>query len=219
MSEETKSKKYGRITFKSVSLGRALHILRKHYEAEKQPEALVIPYVLTCAAYLESKLNESLFLFAMKRYGNEVADALMSLSLPKKLNVLVPVLTDGKYRINTKHIVYQRLASLIRVRNSLAHAKSEIEEVDEDPEGLFGIPFFLTDPTEMLRRPKIDLPDLTLGAAKTFSPLEYHDALQKLERWFHLRYPDRLGKVAIVLDRSKEPQWKEATSKMVKFLE
>jgi hypothetical protein len=194
-------------------------MLRKHYKAEKQPEVLVIPYVLTCAAYLESKLNESLFLFALKRYGNEVADALMSLSLPKKLNVLVPVLTDGKYRMNTKHIVYQRLVSLIRVRNSLAHAKSDIEEVDENPEGLFGIPSFLSDPTKMLLRPKIDLPDLTLGAAKTFSPLEYHDALQKLERWFLLRYPDKLSKVAIVLDRSKEPQWEELSARMVKFLE
>jgi len=216
MGKSDKPKKYARLVFKSTSLGRVLNKLRKHYEAEQRPESLVIPYVLTCAAYLESKLNDSLAQFAMKRYGADVADALMSLSLPRKLNVLVPVLTEGRYRINMKHLVYERLISLIRVRNSITHAKSELEEITAAPEDLMSVPLIFSGMAQIPRR-FMDQPDITLGASKTFTPLEYHDALEKLDKWFFRRCPDRLSKVAMVVDRSKEEQWKEVTTAMVKF--
>jgi hypothetical protein len=201
MGESDKSKKYASLVLKSTSLGRVLDKLRKHYKAEGQPESLVIPYVLTCAAYLESKLNDSLLQFALKRYGEHVADALMSLSLPRKLNVLVPVLTEGRYRINMKHFVYERLVSLIRVRNSIAHAKSELAEITAAPEDLVSIPVINSGMAQIPRR-FMDEPDITLGALKTFTPLEYHDALKKLEKWFFHRCPDRLSKIAMVVDRS-----------------
>lgn len=218
MRKSEKSKKYARLVFKSVSLGRVLDKLRKHYEAEHQPESLVIPYVLTCAAYLESKLNDSLLQFATKRYSEEVAGALMSLSLPRKLAVLVPVMTEGRYRMNTKHFVYQRLISLIRVRNDITHAKSKIEEITATPEDLISvpvIPFGVAQiPTQFMNEP-----DITLGALKTFTALEYHDALEKLEKWFFQRCPDKLSKVAMVVDRSKEGQWEEVSNTMVKFID
>jgi len=154
MSKRDKSKKYTRIVLKSVSLGRVLDRLRKHYEAGEQPESLVIPYVLTCAAYLESKLNDSLLEFATKRYGEDVAGAFMSLSLPRKLNVLVPLLTEGRYRINREHFVYQRLASLIRVRNSITHAKSETEEIGAIPEDLVSVPVISPGMPQMIQIPR-----------------------------------------------------------------
>lgn len=210
MSKSKKSKKYGSLVLKSASLRQVLDKLRNHYEVEGRPNTLVIPYVLTCAAYLESKLNDSLFEFSVKRFGEDVATALMSLSLPGKLNILVPVLTDGRYRINKQHFVYQRLISLIRVRNSIAHAKAEIEEISAGPEDLSlgGIPHRFMKGT-----------DITLGASKTFTPMEYDDALVKLEKWFFHRSPDKLSKVAMVVDRSKEGQWKTVTTEMVKFLD
>jgi hypothetical protein len=223
MSKSDNSKKYARLHFKSVSLGRVLNKLRKHYNAEQQPESLVIPYVLTSAAYLESKLNDSLLQFAMKRYGEDVAAAFMSLSLQTKLNVLVPVLTEGRYRINSKHFAYQRLASLIRVRNSITHAKSEMKEVVSDD--LISHPFMLMgmegiEPKKVIDRIQRQFsgPDVTLGASKAFTPLEYHDALEKLEKWFFCRCPDKLSKVTLVLDRSKEGKWEEVSATMVKFL-
>jgi hypothetical protein len=64
-----------------------------------------------------------------------------------------------------------------------------------------------------------DSPDITLGALKTFTPLEYHYALEKLETWFFQRCPDKLSKVAMVVDRSKEGQWKDHTTTMVKHID
>ena len=215
MTKGKKSEKYGSLVFKSTSLRRVLDKLRNRYEVERQPDALVIPYVLTCAAYLESKLNDSLFEFSVRRFGEEVATALMSLSLQGKLNILVPVLTDGRYRINKQHFVYQRLITLVRVRNSITHAKAEIEEISAEPEDLLG---FLGTYGEIPRQ-RMKGPDITLGASKMFTPMQYHDALEKLEKWFFDRCPDKLGKVAMVVDRSKEGQWKPVTAAMVKFLD
>jgi hypothetical protein len=200
MGTVKKTTKYAHFVVKSTSLSRVLEKLRKHYEAESQPDTLVIPYVLTCAAYLESKLNDSLFDFALKRFGEDVAMTLMSLSLPGKLNILVSVLTDGKYRINKEHFVYQRLISLIRVRNSIAHAKSEIEEISVAPEDLEDR-FVFGGGVVKLPRQFLTGPDITLGASKTFTPLQYHEALEKLEKWFFARCPDRLSKIAMVVDR------------------
>ena len=217
--EKSKKKyKYAVRAIKSTQLGRALDKLKNLYIKEDEPDYLVIPYVLTCAAYLEAKLNDSL-IDAEKQYGEELSSALMSLSLPNKLKILVPVLTGGKYEINKEHFVYQRLISLIRVRNTIAHAKSELKEIsvpeEEAPESfhpLFGFKGMPSPESEASR-------DITLGASKTFSPLEYHEALNKLEKWFFFRCPDRLEKVAMVNAREKIPQWEEQYATFVKHFD
>lgn len=223
MNERVKYK-YAKIAIASTPIGRVLKKLRIHYKAEKEPAHLVVPYVLTCAAYLEAKLNESLFQFGMKRYGEDIADAFMSLNLPIKLKVLVPLLTDGRYKIKQDHFVYQRLATLIRVRNVVTHAKPEVKEVPA--EDVMQDPFMLMGmgggkPEEVIERLQRQFsgPDITLGASKAVTPLEYHEALEKLEKWFFQRCPDKLKKVAMVIDRSKEAQWKEHHSTMIKYLD
>jgi hypothetical protein len=143
----------------------------------------------------------------------------MSLSLPKKLSVLVPVLTEGRYEINTAHPVYQRLASLIRVRNSITHAKSEIEETIANDEDLTTVPVIPSGMTRLPRQFIMEIPDITLGAARTFSPLDYHNALENLEKWFFQRCPDRLSKVPMVVDRSKSKRWQEVSTTFTKFLD
>lgn len=65
----------------------------------------------------------------------------------------------------------------------------------------------------------MDGPDIALGATKTFTPLEYHEALDKLEKWFFRRYPDKLTKVAMVIDRSKDKDWEEVSTTFRKFLD
>jgi hypothetical protein len=211
MSQKPQSEKYARIILKSASLHRILKNQKKRYKAEQQEEQqqeyLVIPYVLTCAAYLEAKLNDSLHQHSIDRYGEDVANAMLSLGLPKKLNVLVPLMTDGQYRINKDHIVYQRLASLIQVRNSITHAKPELEEIEAANEELVPVSILFPEGPKFPRQFFTES-DINLGASKRFSPLEYHDALDKLERWFFHRCPDKLRKVAMVVDRSKEPHWK-----------
>ena len=214
----SEKKKYARITFKSTSLWRVLEKLREHYKSEHKPKTLVVPYVLTCATYLESKLNDSLLEFSIERYGDDMTTALMRLTLTNKLNVIVPILTDGRYRINKEHFVYQRLVSLIRVRNSISHAKSEIEELEAGSEDLIKS---IVHPLAIIQIPRqfINEPDITLGASKAFTPLQYHDALDKLEKWFFGRYPDRLSKVEMVIDRSNEGKWEQTTKTLVKYFD
>lgn len=217
MTSKPHKEKFARVVFKSASLGRSLDELKRHYDSLEKRDSLVLPYVLTCAAYLESKLNDSLSHFAAKRFGDDISDALMSLSLPKKLNVLVPVMTNGKYQINKQHSVYQRLASLIRVRNTIAHAKSEMEQVDVHLDEVVQMPVIFGGLARVPRQ-FLEPPDITLGAAKSFTPDEYYDALKKLDRWFFQRCPDRLEKVAMVERRPEDNGWEEVATKMSKEL-
>jgi|GEM_PF-2975678 len=218
MSDAETKKTFARRVIKSTQLNRVLSKLREHYVKDDHPEYLVIPYILTCAAYLEAKLNDSLF-ETHRQYGEEFAQAMMSLSLPNKLKVLVPTLTSGQYNINKNHFVYQRLISLIRIRNTIAHAKSEIEEVSASPDELTDMFVLNEGATKIPKQFLMTEPDITLGAAKDFSPLEYHEALEKLEKWFFHRYPDRLRKVAMVIERSTENVWEETVATFVKHLD
>lgn len=188
---------------KSTQLERALAKLREHYLRDGKPDYLVVPYVLTCAAYLEAKLNDSLY-EAGRSYGDDYANALMSVSLPTKLKILVPLMTSGCYHINKGHWVYQRLTSLIKTRNSLAHAKSESEEIICSPEELHDVFLLGGGVTKLPLKGIYAALDVTLGANKTFSPLDYHEALDKLDKWFFRRCPDRLAKVFMVVQATKK---------------
>lgn len=221
MSAQSTSKQFALIEIKSTPLGHVLNKFREHYISLDAPEALVIPYVLTCAAYLEAKLNDALFCHSLKTHGQEVADAMVTLSLPKKLGVLVSVLTEGNFSINKQHFVYQRLMSLIRVRNSLAHAKSELETATAEEHQLVTVPILFSSPEKIPRRlveRQNSGLDLTLGASTTFTPLEYHEALEKLNKWFFNRSPDRLSKVQMVVAHPKG-HWKDNHSTLVKYLD
>lgn len=216
-----RTKKFARITYASTPLSHVLVKMRERFQADPDPDTLVVPYVISCAAYLEAKLNDSLFQHTLSKFGEEVASAFASLSLPRKLLVVVPVLTEGKYSINKRHFVYERLSSLIRVRNSIAHAKAEFQELTPehtvDAEQA-GVPWIFLKEAQIQRRlQNIPLIDPTMGAAKTFSPLEYHSALEKFEKWFFQRCPDRLSKVAMVVHEEHE-HWQPDSAQLVKFL-
>ena len=43
--------------------------------------------------------------------------------------------------------------------------------------------------------------------------------MDKLEEWFFHRCPDRLSKVAMVVERSKDKEWKLAGVEYVKYLD
>lgn len=221
MVSQSASKKFARIDIKSTPLEHVLTKLREHYILLNSPDTLVIPYVLTCAAYLEAKLNDSLFGYSLRSHGQDVADAMVTLSLPKKLGILVPVLTDGNYSINKQHFVYQRLISLIRVRNTLTHAKSELKTVSNEEQEQVSVPQLFSSPEyipkKLAEMQSIGL-DLTLGASTTFTPLEYHEALEKLNKWFFNRCPDRLSKVAMVTAHPKG-HWEENHVTFIKYLD
>jgi hypothetical protein len=193
-------KKYRFHHYKHANYQLILDAVRKEYLSEGEHKHLAVPYVLMCATTLEARLNDELHGYASKIWGDDyksIADAYLSMSFRGKLTAVVPFLTNNKYRINQKHIVYQRLASLITVRNLLVHPeptveKFEIRELPEDKRLPFPYPQL---PREIFEK----LDDLTMGATKKYTPVEYHDAIKKFERWFFNRYPDRLSKVSMVV--------------------
>src|SRR5690349_6823194 len=101
-----KKHKYAVRRNKATPLGYTLQDLRKSYESQGNPKILVIPYVLTCAAFLEARLNDALQ-ESEDKYGPELAEAFQSISLPKKLQCVVSVLTGGAFEINRENLVYQ----------------------------------------------------------------------------------------------------------------
>jgi hypothetical protein len=187
---------------KHANYGRILNSIRDEYLAGGKPERLAVPYILMCATTLEARLNDELHGYASKTWKDNyksIADAYLSMSFRGKLNALVPILTNNQYRINHEHTVYQRLASLVTVRNLLAHPKPTVGEfeVEESPDAKTW-PF----PYPQIPQHVINtFDDLTMGATQTFSPVEYHDAVEKLEKWFFHRCPDRLSKIVMVIKR------------------
>lgn len=201
MTQDSRRHKYKFHHHKHGNYQRVLDAIRDKYLAENEPEHLAVPYVLMCATTLEARLNDELHDFAATNWRDSfkpIADAYMSMNFRGKLNALVPILTNNQYRINQDHVVYQRLVSLISVRNLLAHPKPTVSEFADASEDAPTWPF----PYPMIPKEMVEiLSDLTMGATKTFSPIEYHDALEKLERWFFHRCPDRLSKIAMVVRR------------------
>ena len=177
-----------------------LDLMREQYLEEGEPDRLAVPYILMCATTLEARLNDGLHDYASRvwkdRYKS-IADSYLSMSFRGKLNALVPILTNNKYRINQDHFVYQRLASLISVRNLIAHPKpivTEFEEFELEEGETWPYPFPRI-PAEIIEK----FTDLTMESTKSFTPIEYHEAIEKLEKWFFQKYPDRLSKIAMVV--------------------
>ncbi len=88
-----------------------------------------IPFILTCAAALECALNDYIITHFSSE-NDELIPGYLSMSLRGKLTNIVPLLTDGQYKINTEHKTYKTLVELIRVRNRLVHNKSDYEECE-----------------------------------------------------------------------------------------
>src|SRR5262249_32555814 len=154
---------------------------------------LVVPFVVTCAATLEATLKDQLVEYAHRKWDWDepaLAHSLLTISLRSKLNALVPLLTEHRFQFNRNHFVYRRLNSLISVRNTLVHPRP------------FEHDFPVSEQVHPLGHPILDgyvavAEDLTLGAVEKFEPLEYYEALEKLDKWFFRRLPDHISKVAM----------------------
>ena len=101
---------------------------------------LVVPFILTCAAALEAKLNDELVTWAWVTLGREsykrIADALLSMNLRGKVDVLVPILTGNRFEFRKDSSEYQSLGRLVSQRNTLVHDKAYYESFEieiDDP--------------------------------------------------------------------------------------
>lgn len=127
----------------------ALDQLKSMYGSKSFSEksSSFIPFVVTCAAALESLLNDYLITYSSYMYGldnyNRFAEALLSIRLRGKLDIIIPLITDNKFIIKEDTNIYQKLIKLIRIRNELVHGKSLFNEYDLSVEcyGKDGIKF------------------------------------------------------------------------------
>lgn len=206
MAGHSKSNKYKvRVMLdRSVIYHQLLQEMRNQYLKEDEPNHLVVPYVILCALALEATLNGALTRKALSIHhadSTSLTDAFCSMSFKGKLNALVPLLTNGKFRINQQHRVYKQLASLITVRNRLAHSRSRYEDMEfQTAEGYQIYSHPLPEQYQILAN------DLTLGANQPYSAVQYHQAIEELERWFFRRLPDKLTHVDLVraVDRTQQ---------------
>ncbi len=101
----------------------------------------VLPFTFTCAAALEATLNDHLVAYAFEEYRlvdyRRHAEALLSMGLRSKLDMVVPLLSRNNFLLRYESNQYQILVKLIRLRNDLVHSKSffvECVKLDETKE-------------------------------------------------------------------------------------
>lgn len=101
----------------------------------------VLPFIFTCAAALEATLNDHLVAYAFEEYRlvdyRRHAEALLSMGLRSKLDMVVPLLSHNNFLLRSESKQYQMLIKLVRLRNELVHSKSlfvECVKLDETEE-------------------------------------------------------------------------------------
>jgi len=206
--DETKIDKVTVCFSKYVKFDRILEQLREAYVEQTIPsQFLDVPYIITCAAALESRLNDEMVHFSYETFddaGREMAESFLSMSFRGKLNAVVPLLTSNSFVFNTGHEVYKKLSSLIKVRNLLVHPKSFFEDVsiqqEVDSNTGKAFPYPVSKKLAELGE------DLSLGSTKEYTPTEYHDALGKFEKIFfkNIGKPNRLAKTRLIIPNTKK---------------
>lgn len=178
---------------------RVLKAMAHAYESAQNREALAVPDTITCAAALEAKLNDAIARHVDQVCGaqnNAIRLAFMSMSFRGKLETLPLLLTSNKFRLNHSNEVVQRLLALIGARNQLVHPKPSSHEVTREKfdHPIYKNAEFFAPGTEFWDL----LDDLSFGVRHAYQPEEYHDAVDKLEKWFFKRLPDRVSKIALL---------------------
>ncbi|KAB2833937.1 MAG: hypothetical protein F9K48_07360 [Candidatus Brocadia sp.] len=111
----------------------------------------------------------------------------------------VPVLlTHEKFRLNHDDEYVKRLHALISARNLLVHPKPSSHEVDGVPHPLYGDNALLPGP-EYLEL----VEDYTFGSKHNYTPEQYHEALDKFDKWFFRRLHGNLSKIRLLSPRNE----------------
>ena len=206
--DETKINNITILSLKYVKFNRILKQLLKAYTEKTIPsQYLDVPYTITCAAALESRLNDEIVQFSYKSFetaARKMAESFLTMSFRGKLNTIVPFLTSNRFVFNTDHEVYKRLLSLIKVRNSLVHPKAFFKDISiqQEVDPNTGNAFLYPVSKKLAEIGE----DLSLGSKTEYLPTEYHDALGKLEQIFfkNIGKPNRLGKTGLIIPNTEQ---------------
>lgn len=144
--------------------------------------AMVVPFILTCAAALECTLNDIIISAFDSEPERSLVDGYLSMNLRGKLTNIVPIATENEFYINKEHKTFLHLSELISVRNRLVHNKSSHETHDgvivKDPAGEVHI---RVEPGVAER-----IDDVTFGLKKSVG--RFHDAIEDFHRKFYNVY-------------------------------
>lgn len=90
--------------------------------------------IITCAAALETILNEAIIVECRHRFPEKdvkrITNSHLGMSLGGKLDNLGWLLTDNAYIMNNESAIYQCLRSIIKYRNEIMHLKAYYQEVE-----------------------------------------------------------------------------------------
>jgi hypothetical protein len=137
-----------------------------YLESEKHQDLLFLPVIATCAATLETILNEAIIIESKNRYSidnyKRIATSYLGMRLGGKLDVLGSILTSEEYVTNNESNCYRCLKNLIRQRNELMHLKEfykeyEFPEVEINGEEFLRVPdAYLSDDDKLSELNKTD---------------------------------------------------------------
>ena len=145
-------------------------------------DAMVVPFVLTCAAALECTLNDIIIRDLDSEPERSLVNGYLSMNLRGKLTNVVPIATGNEFHINQNHKTFLYLSELISIRNRLVHNKSSHEIHD-------GV--IVEEPCSEIHvrvQPGVaeGMNDLTFGLKKCAG--RFHDALEDFHKKFYECY-------------------------------
>lgn len=127
-------------------------------------------FILSIAAFMEAKLNESILhwgeILSPIESGVMHAKSFLTMNLRAKLDTIFFIYSNGDYVTNTGSKEYQALANLVSIRNQIAHLKPFIAELDIDyvdnEDGSKGF----TLPKEIIEKSNLKVNELTIEDLK-----------------------------------------------------
>jgi len=158
----------------------------------------VLPFTFTCAAALESTLNDHLVAYAFSEYGvgdyRRPAEALLSMGLRSKLDMVVPLLSDNRFLVRSDSKPYQSLSRLISLRNELVHSKSFFVECVKWDEEQDEMVFEKEKHDNMLKR--------GMRSVEASNCIEFYQALRSLDEcFFYLLEAGKLSNNELVKEK------------------
>lgn len=132
--ERKTEKQLFKVQYGSSYINSVAALLEQFQKNEGPHNPYKIPLIITCAAALETILNEAIIVECRHRFPEKdvkrITNSHLGMSLGGKLDNLGWLLTDNAYIMNNESAIYQCLRSIIKYRNEIMHLKAYYQEVE-----------------------------------------------------------------------------------------
>lgn len=92
---------------------------------------LVPSYIMTICSGMEARVNNNIVDYFHKKTGKEYrlhARPYMLLPFERKLTLTIPLISNYKYKLNTKSKDFKEVSKVLKLRNRMVHAADEYVE-------------------------------------------------------------------------------------------